>query len=104
MKKQRGVRGKEPAEERQRDSTRHVLSELLKLPTDVVCGDTVICILGKSRVKVENYRNIVIYSETMIKLQTKNERIEIIGKKLRIRYYDKDEMEITGRIEGVRFG
>lgn len=103
MKKQQGVRKKEPAEGKRKHESRRILSELLRLPEDAVYGDTVVYILGKRRVKVENYRNIIIYSDSLIKLQSKEERIEIIGKKLRIRYYDKDEMEIIGRIEGVKF-
>ena len=79
------------------------ISELLKLPSDVACGDTRIFMIGKRTVKIENYRSILVYSETLIKIQAKNQIVIIAGKELRIRYYDQDEMEINGWIKGVSF-
>ena len=77
------------------------VSELLKLPTDVVCGDTRISMIGKRKVKIENYRSILVYSETLIKIQARHQIVIIEGKQMRIRYYDQDEMEILGRITSV---
>ncbi len=77
--------------------------DLLRLPQDVLCEDSIITVLGKTRVKIENYRSILIYSDTRIKLQTKKDPVEVTGKQLRIQYYDKDEMEIWGHIEGIKY-
>lgn len=79
------------------------ISELLKLPTEVTCGDTRMIMIGRSKLKIENYRGILIYTETMIKIQAINLIVSIDGKRLQIRYYDQDEMEIIGWIEDVRF-
>ena len=79
------------------------ISDLLKLPTEVTCGDTRMTMIGRSKIKVENYRGILIYTETVIKIQAINLCICIEGKKLQIRYYDQDEMEIIGRIENIGF-
>jgi len=78
------------------------VAELLKIPEDVACGDTRIAIIGKTKVKIENYRNIMVYSEAMVKIRTKQETLEISGEELRIRYYDQDEMEIVGKIGCVK--
>ena len=103
MRRRRGDISKEPAEERKRERVKRSVAERFKLPKDVVCGDTVVCVLGRGTVKVENYRSILVYSEVLIRLQAKKDQVEIAGKKLRIRYYDKDEMEIIGKIESVHF-
>ena len=79
------------------------VSELLKLPTDVTCGDTRIVMIGSSKLRIENYRGILVYSETLIKIQAMNLIICVEGTRLHIRYYDQDEMELIGRIETVRF-
>lgn len=79
------------------------ISEMLKLPQDAVCGDTILTFVGKSKLKIENYRSILVYSDTLIRIQGKQYRVAVSGKRLWIRYYDKDEMEILGRIETVRF-
>ncbi len=103
MRGKQGIRSKVSDGGPQSKRIKRSVAELLKLPKDVVCGDTVVCVLGREKVKVENYRSILVYSEVLIKLQAKANQVEIIGKHLRIRYYDKDEMEIVGKIECVRF-
>ena len=57
--------------------------------------------IGRQRLKIENYRSILIYGENEIKIQGKQYQVRVGGKNLWIRYYDKDEMEICGRIDSV---
>ena len=73
----------------------------LSLPQDVVSGDTILTWIGKNRLKIENYRNILIYTDETIRIQAKHYKVIVGGKRLCIRYYDKDEMEIYGTIESV---
>ena len=75
----------------------------LGLPRDVILGDVLISFVGRSQVNVENYRSILVYSDTYLKIQAGKYRLSIDGRNLRIRYYDKDEMEITGNIDAIGF-
>ena len=84
-----------------RDRVIRKISELLKFPADVAYGDTRIFMIGSRTLKIENYRSLLIYSETLIKIQAKQQIVMIDGSDLKIRYYDQDEMEIQGRIYGV---
>ena len=59
--------------------------------------------MGRSMVRIENYRSILVYSDTYLKIQAGKYRLSIDGRNLRIRYYDKDEMEITGNIDAIGF-
>ena len=70
---------------------------------DVTRGETLLTFLGRTRVRIENYRSILIYSETGIRIQGKRYQVSVSGKNLCIRWYDRDEMEITGRFESVTF-
>lgn len=79
------------------------LVESMRLPQDVIKGETLLTFIGKSAVQIENYRNILLYTDTNIKVQAKRYRLSVSGKNLCIRYYDKDEMKITGRIETITF-
>jgi len=79
------------------------LAEILSLPQDACMGETILTFLGRNLVRIENYRSILIFSDTGIKIQAKRYRLSLSGKNLTIRYYDKDEMEIAGRIEAVTF-
>ena len=74
----------------------------LSLPQDVVSGDTILTWIGKQRLKIENYRSILLYTDGNIRIQAKKYKVHVSGKRLCIRYYDKDEMEICGMIESVK--
>ena len=50
-----------------------------------------------------NYRSILIYTDTLIKLQARNCRVVIHGARLKIDYYTAEEMKITGQIGSLEF-
>ena len=75
----------------------------LGLPRDVSLGGVLISFVGRSQVNVENYRSILIYTDTLIKLQARNCRVVIHGARLKIDYYTAEEMKITGQIGSLEF-
>ena len=79
------------------------LLEALHLPTDIVHKDSILTFLGNKTLKIENYRNIIWMSDEHINIQCKPYKIYVCGKRLKIQYYDKEEMEIIGKIEVIRF-
>ena len=84
--------------ERNTDGFLRTISKILNLPTDVMCGDTRITWIGNTKLKVENYRSILIYSDCLIQIQAKYHSLKIEGEQMKILYYDKDEMLICGLI------
>lgn len=70
---------------------------------DAVKGDTILTMTGKDRMYLQNYRSILIYSETKLQIRAKKYKLTISGKNLCIRYFDKEEMEITGHFDSVCF-
>ena len=75
----------------------------LGLPRDVVLGDVLVNFVGRGEVNVENYSSILIYTDTLVKLQAKNCKVLIHGSHLRIDYYTAEEMKITGQITSLEF-
>jgi len=75
----------------------------LGLPRDVILGDVLISFVGRSQVNVENYRSILIYTDTLIKLQARNCKVVIHGARLKIDYYTAEEMKITGQVGSLEF-
>ncbi len=73
----------------------------MDLPKDLLLGAVNVKITGKWEMYVENYKSIIEYTDTVIKLQGKDTRIKIIGKKLKISCYTKEDMEIKGIINEV---
>jgi sporulation protein YqfC len=79
------------------------MTENLKMPKDLVYGDALISITGRHELYIENYRSIIEYSNTQVKLQTKNGKLLIIGKQLQIVYYTSDEMKIIGYLSEIKY-
>ena len=65
--------------------------------------DEVINILGYHTLYIENYRGILEYTSCLIRIQTKQAQIRVVGKKLKIEYYTNIEMKITGDICSIEF-
>lgn len=88
---------------KKREHGRNTAAEILGLPKDACQGETILTFIGRNTVRIENYRSILIFSDTVIKIQAKRYRLCLSGKRLTIRYYDRDEMEIVGQIEIINF-
>ncbi len=70
---------------------------------DVMRGETILTLIGTRAVHIENYRSILVYTDSEIRIQCRHYILSVSGKKLKICYYDKDEMKIAGRMEVIRF-
>ncbi len=72
-----------------------------ELPADLAYGSVLLSITGQNELLIENYRGILEYKENHIRIQAKDCRILIIGKRLKIEYYTNEEMKIKGFIEQI---
>ncbi len=75
----------------------------LGLPKDVVLGEALVYFVGSGEVWVGNYRSLLLYTDTQIKIQAKGCRIWICGQGLTIRSYTGEEMRICGQIRTLEF-
>ena len=75
----------------------------LELPKDLMLGAAILTVTGRKEVLIENYRGILIYEDSFIKIQAKNCRILIFGMHLSIDYYTNEEMKITGLIDQIQY-
>lgn len=81
----------------------HIISRKMKLSEDILAGAPIITSFGRGRCSIENYRNIIEYTEGLIRVQTKVGKIHVIGKNLMIAYYRDDSMCIIGDISGIEY-
>lgn len=84
-------------------SVRETLVQKMDLPADVFLDSIVIEMTGKYELIIRNFRQMKEYEENQIRVSGKNERICICGKNLRIHYYAKSEVHITGMLQSVTF-
>ncbi len=84
-------------------SFRESMSERFKLPSDMLAGAPIIISTGRHHLTIENYKGIIEYTGSLIKVQTKTCKICIEGKRLNIDYFTNDEMRISGTIETISY-
>ena len=85
------------------EHAREAVVSALKLPKDVMMGEAVLSLTGRQAIVIENYRSIILYSDTLVKLQARHYKILVHGARLTIEYYTADEMKISGFIGNVEF-
>jgi len=79
------------------------LSSSAQIPKDLSDGAVLVSLVGQEEVCIENYKGIIEYTSARIMLQTKNCKLEILGKHLYISYYTCEEMKVTGHIEQINY-
>lgn len=82
---------------------REQVIEQLELPKDFLLGEAIVTVTGRKELLIENYKGILNYEDSFIKIQTKHARITIIGRNLSIDYYTSEEMKITGFFEQIQY-
>ena len=73
------------------------------LPRDVLLGDALISFIGCCQIQIENYRGILCCTDTQIRIQANNCRIVLNGTGLFVSSYDRDIMQVSGRISSLEF-
>lgn len=86
-----------------REQIKEKMISAMDLPKDVIQNASVITILGRNELCIENYQGIIEYTDTLIRVQTRAGQIRIQGKRLRIQYYTNDEMKVSGTLSSLEF-
>ena len=79
------------------------VSDVVNIPKDVILGVPLIRMTGQEEFYIENYRGILEYTDTTIRIQTKIGQIHLYGKELEILYYTNDEMKVVGLIDKLEY-
>lgn len=98
-----GLNKKNKDKSYQKQSYLEELSSHLNLPADILAGAPIITATGRNELCLENYKGIIEFNGTLIKVQAKTCRICIEGKQLNILYFTEDEMRITGFIQAIYY-
>jgi len=79
------------------------LADRLRISVEALTGAPVFILNGKYQLWVENYKSILEYQEDQIRIQTRQGKVRIWGKRLDIDEFTRDGMRIVGKILGVEF-
>ncbi len=73
------------------------------IPEDVVFDIPRITVCDNTEIRIENYKTVLEYEETGIKLACKDKFININGKGLNITIITDDEISVKGIITSIEF-
>lgn len=79
------------------------LAEHFSLPEDVVSGAILVMMVGNCGLRIENHRGIMQFTDCCLLLKGKHKNLRITGKRLIIRQFTAEILEISGMIESVSF-
>ena len=82
---------------------KHTITDTLKIPKDVSAGAMILTVTGNREVFVENYKGIIEYTCSEIRLQAKHNQVLFKGTNLCIEYYTNEDMKISGIIQQISY-
>lgn len=77
------------------------LWERMDLPGESLPGQVLVEITGENRVLIENHRGVREYSRERIGVKVKYGLVQVCGSCLELRCMTKDQLVISGCIDGV---
>lgn len=75
----------------------------LDLPSSLVMNLPLITIIGRSKINIENFKSILEYSNTKIRISTTCGVLKIEGASLFLKEFSKDKISIKGNILKFEF-
>lgn len=97
------MKAKKHLPSREEHSLKNRISELSELPKDVILGIPMLTMMGQMELNIENYRGIIEYTDSLVRVHTKDGQIRIVGNNLKVDYYTNDEMKVTGHIISIEY-
>ena len=79
------------------------LDKLLDIPKEISSNEPKIIVNGFNEMIIENYKGILEYQDFFIRLSTYIGIININGFELRLNEMTTDDIQVTGKIEGIDF-
>ena len=86
--------------ERKEKSAREKLGMILDMPVDMIKDCSRMTVIGNESILIENYKGIIEYEESLIRLSN---NINVLGIDLNIEEITDDDILITGRIKTIEF-
>lgn len=73
-------------------------ADAFSLPKDMVVNATLVHIIGKHDIYIENYIGLISYTNKCIEVKGHSNKVCVTGDCLAIEYFGEDDMKIKGRI------
>lgn len=75
----------------------------LELPEEIICNLPSLSLIGRTKLIIENFKNIFEYSDEAIKLNTTCGMLKIEGKELLLKELTKTKVLVNGKLTSIEY-
>ena len=79
------------------------ITDLLSLPKEIVLNLPQLILTGRNELSIENYKNIIEYSGSRIRINTSSGVLLILGTDLTLKQITTEHITVTGEIVKFEF-
>ena len=79
------------------------LANLLSLPKEIALDLPVVTATGQGELIIENYKNLIEFTDKTIRIRTRDGTITIDGNRLILKQITSENLLIAGRISGITY-
>lgn len=84
-------------------SLKQKITENVEIPKDILSEIPLLSITGEIELTLENHNGIIEYTDSLIRIRTRNGQLRINGKHLKTIFYTNEEIKINGRFDSIEF-
>ena len=84
-------------------SVKEKVTGALALPKEIVLDLPIIMAVGRGEVNIENYKNLLEFTDTRIRVHTATGLLIIEGTRLHLKQITTENLLITGQISGINW-
>lgn len=79
------------------------LANILSLPKEVALDLPLVMATGRSEVNIENYKNLLEFTDKKIRVRTRDGIMTIEGERLKLRQITTENVLVAGMITGILY-
>jgi len=79
------------------------MATALSLPKEIALDMPVITTTGRGELSIENYKSLLEFTETKIRIRTRAGVVIVEGERLTLKQITAENLLITGRVAGVSY-
>ena len=79
------------------------LTTALTLPKEVALDLPILLATGRGELTIENYKNLIEFTDTTIRVRTRDGTISVTGERLILKQVTGESLLIKGRVSGILY-
>ena len=79
------------------------MTDFLALPKEITLDLPLIMATGREEINIENYKNLIEFTDTKIRIHTSAGMLTIEGQRLKLNQITTENILVTGKINGIQW-